>query len=136
MSATQLFLGAAPLIVIGTLALDVLTPDPLPIVVHDLHYDDGMIYQDRTVIDDGNPGGFYAQWVARVVDARTGDTVPGCIGEGAWTYEPGRAIKPLPLTEWVGSADCAPPPGDYIPVASWYWGYSQTSHQGPVFTIP
>jgi hypothetical protein len=136
MSATQLMLGAAPLIFLGTLALDVMTPAPPPIVVHDLHYDGGLIYQDRTVFGDGDPGGFYAQWTARLIDASTGDTVPGCAGEGAWTYQPGRIVKPIPLAEWVGSDECAPPPGQYVPIASWYWGYDQTSHQGQPFTIP
>lgn len=133
MSATQLFLGAAPLILVGTLALDLLTPDPLNIVVHDLRYEAGVMRQDRTVISDDGSEVFYAFWDAQVLDANTGDQV--CSGNGSDVYSVGRKTAELLLHVWVG-ADCDLPPGEYIPLAVWYWGSNQTSFAGQPFTIP
>ena len=134
MSTTQLAIGGAFLVLIGSALVDFVTPEPPPIVVHDLHYEDGTIYQDRTVIDDGTGAGFFASWAARIEDVDTGEQV--CAGEGSWTYSPGRSTNPIPLREWVGDADCTLSPGTYVPVAAWNWGYDQTSHRGDVFTIP
>lgn len=133
MSTTQLALGSAFLVLLGTAFVDLITPAPPPIVVHDLHFADGIIHQDRTVIAEDGDAAFFANWSAKFVDVATGE--PVCEGSGSWPYQPGRSKKPIPYREWVGDPECVLMPGTYIPVAAWNWGYAGTSHQGEPFTI-
>lgn len=136
MSMTQTMIGGTALILVGTMILDVVTPDPEAIIVHDLSYDEGFILQDRTVIAVGADGTFYAHWAARFEYAETGKNVPNCSGNGAWSYEVGRSIMPIPYREWVGNGRCELEPGvEYVPIASWSWGANQTSFVGESFVI-
>ncbi len=129
--------GIAAVSAAGVMLLKSILPGLPPIEVHDLHYDAGVIYQDRTVRTD-EPA-FFAYWTAKIVRADTGEPVPWCAGYGSWAYEPGRATYPLPLPEWVGNPACTVEslnPGIYRPVAVWSWGDDQTSHEGEPFTVP
>ena len=132
MSATQTVIGGTVLVGLLTLAVDMVTPAPPAIVVHDLHYEDGIMFQDRTVSAEGGEPVFYAFWTAKILDAETNVAV--CSGEGAFPYAVGRRNVQIELSEWVGEP-CDLPPGTYRPVAAWSWGYDQTSHAGHVFTI-
>lgn len=132
MSVTHTGVGLAVFIGFGTLLVDFIAPKPPVIVVHDLHYEDGLIYQDRTVTPDGDADVFYAFWAAKIVDGQTGEVV--CSGDGAWPYAAGRRNIPIPLSEWVGEP-CDLPPGQYRPIAAWSWGYDSTDHAGRMFTI-
>lgn len=108
---------------------------PQAIVVHDLHYENGHIVQDRTVSADGDY--FFAGWRAQINYASTGSPVPGCQGDGQWNYPVGRREFNIPLSEWVGSDQCTPdsldPALDYVPVATWFWGSDQEVHTGGAF---
>ena len=132
MSTTQMILGSGVLIFVGTTVVDLVTPAPPNIVVHDLHYEAGVMHQDRTVISDEGTDVFYAFWAAKIIDANTREQM--CAGDGSWPYAAGRKVVQLPLDEWVG-AECDLGPGEYIPLAAWYWGSDQTSFTGQPFTI-
>ena len=136
MSMLQVSSGVAALAAAGAIAVKAILPGPAPIQVHELRFEAGIVYQDRTVTTNGEA--FFAQWAARVEDAETGDVVPWCVGSGAWPYEPGRRSVSLPLPEWVGNDACTAdslPPGLYVPVAVWSWGDDQTSHRGLAFEV-
>lgn len=132
MSMTQTILGSSVLILVGTTVVDLVTPSAPNIVVHALHYEAGVMHQDRTVIPNDGSEVFYAFWAAQIIDANTGAQV--CSGDGSWPYAGGRKVVALPLDEWVGS-DCDLGPGEYVPLAAWYWGSDQTSFTGQPFTI-
>lgn len=132
MSTTQMILGSSVLILVGTSLVDLVTPAPLNIVVHDLRYEAGVMHQDRTVISQGGSDVFYAFWAAQILDAKTGEQM--CAGDGSWPYAEGRKVVQIPLNEWVG-AECDLGSGEYIPVAAWYWGSDQTWFTGQPFTI-
>lgn len=122
--------GAAQLVINATL------PSVPPIVAHSLTYIDGTVYQDRTVTSEAEF--FPAQWKSVIVDAATDRPVPGCSGSGFWPYKSGRITAEIPLDEWVGSDTCTPEylrglGGEYIPVASWYWGGESTEKEGAPF---
>jgi hypothetical protein len=132
MSMTQTLIGGVALVAFGTLVVDVVTPDSPAIMVHDLRYENGFIFQDRTVIPENGGQSFYAFWAATIIDTQTGQSV--CTGSGSFPYQAGRRDIPIPLSEWVGEP-CDLPPGEYQPLAVWNWGYDQTSHAGQEFTV-
>lgn len=120
---------ATPLAVV----LSALLPEPQPIQVHALQFDGGQIVQSRTVTFAGDV--FFARWEAQVEDATSGEII--CQGSGTWNYKVGYLDARMPLARWVGQTDCtyeSLPEGDYVPVASWYWGSDQTSFRGDTFT--
>ena len=133
MSATQLAFGLPLEATAISLVVGAALPDPPPIVVHSLTYRDGVIHQDRTVTADG--GLFYATWQAEII-APDGERV--CQGQGPWNYEGGRMVANLPLDVWSGDVGCLERLQRgvaYEPVASWYWGSSQTSKRGAKFIV-
>jgi hypothetical protein len=110
-------------------------PEPKPIEVHSLHFDGSVMVQDRTVTTDGDV--FFARWEAKLIDAYSGDLIPGCKGGAPWNYTAGHKVAEMPLEVWVGSETCtfeSLEPGAYKAVASWYWGTDQTSATSPAFT--
>ena len=129
MAATQtIFTGSIGGLVLAGF-LSAVLPQPKPIVVHSLTFKDGMMHQDRTVtVEDGEV--FFARWEAKVVDAYSGDLIPGCKGGGVWNYTKGHKVYVDTLENWVGSEACtyeSLEPGAYKGVAAWYWGTDQTS---------
>lgn len=103
-----------------------------PIQVHDLEFSGEQMVQTRTVVADG--GKFFAKWQAQIENTDTGAIV--CEGSGSWNYETGTIAAAMSLPRWVGQDSCtyeSLPDGKYVPVATWYWGSSQTSHKGQEF---
>lgn len=138
MSTSQVLAGA---FVIGgalNLAISAALPDISPIVVHDLSYAGGVVYQDRTVTTAGSNTTFPARWSAFVVDTRTGLPVDACAGEGFWAYPEGRKTYPIPLPDWVGSEACTASHlrehvGPFKLVAAWHWGNDETTFESEAF---
>lgn len=136
MSTSNLIVGGV--IVGGALQLVAWTvlPEEQPIRVHSLIYQDGVVYQDRTVTTEDEF--FPAQWRAVIVSASNNEPISGCSGEGFWPYTAGRRVAQIPLSEWVGAEGCTPEylrsiGGEFYPVASWYWGNDKTSQTGETF---
>lgn len=125
--------GLAGVALAAQLAIIAILPGPKPIQVNNLTYENGQIFQDRTVYTSADF--FYAQWRAEIIDATTRMPVDGCTGAGAWNYKPGRIVIEMSLARWVGSDSCVLPAGSYRPVAAWFWGDDQEVHRGEVFTI-
>jgi hypothetical protein len=137
MHLTQTIIGGVA--VIGALQLAVLEPvkrsllpPPPPIVVHSIEVQANTVIQDRTVNGDAK---FTAVWSAEIKDARTGRTVPNCAGSGSWTYATGRSQPEIPLTEWVGNADCVLPAGSYQALASYEAGTFRTTARSDIFEV-
>lgn len=123
--------------VIGALQLAVINnlprPDPAPIIVNSLSLVGDRISQDRTVTIDAT---FTAKWNAAIVNDRTGDPVPWCMGSGVWDYAPGRVAPVMSLSEWTGSDDCtidSLPPGEYHPQVMFKAGEWSRVYRGEVF---
>lgn len=129
MSFTQTVIGGGILAVALNAALSLVLPDPTGIVVHGLTYKNGLVTQDRTVLT--NEAAFYAQWAAMVVDAQTGDVVPGCMGSGAAPYPSGRKAVTFSLANWTGNPHCTidslEPGRAYDLQAVWSWGDDSVS---------
>lgn len=136
MSMTQLGIGIAGLAAVGSLALQMMLPHPVPFVVNEIALVGGVVIQDRTVITD-HPA-FYAQWAATVEDADTGESLRQCEGSGANSYPPGRKAVHFTLDEWTGRPGCtlaSLPPGRYALRASWRWGETFTSSKSEPFEV-
>lgn len=117
-------------------AIDLAVPAPPPITVHSLSYDAGLVTQDRTVIADGEV--MLMTWGAQVVNAATGEPVPGCTGSGTWPYEAGRREFSMPLDRWVGSLACLPgmlEPGQYYLRAVYSWQHDAVTAASPMFEV-
>ena len=137
MSATHMVVGSSVVAaaVVGVLGL--VLPEPQPITVHSISYEDGIVSQDRTVVAEGEA--FYASWAAAVMRAEDDTPIAWCNGSGSWPYPTGRRKAAIDLPEWVGSEECTPdslPPGEYYLKAAWYWGNNQTSARSEPFAIP
>ena len=136
MSYTNLAIGGAVVGLILQATVSSILPETKPIIVHDIFYADGLMYQDRTVTTDG--GFFPAQWKAFIVDADTNKAVEECSGEGFWPYEAGRINVDMTLARWTGDDRCTVEflrdlGGCFYPVASWYWGNDFTRAEGEEF---
>lgn len=125
--------------VIGALQLAVINNLPSlapgPIVINSLAVTDGRIAQDRTVTGGAT---FTAKWSAAIINDRTGDAVPWCMGSGVWDYAPGHAAPVMSLSEWTGSGDCtleSLPPGEYHPQVLFKAGEWSKGFRGDVFRI-
>lgn len=129
--ATNFVAGTGVLFLAIQTLWSALGPEPPPIVVHSLTYENGYIVQDRTVNSDGK---FTALWTAQIQDKATGLSVPGCQGSGTWDYEAGRKTPRIPVAEWVGSPECALPAGTFIPVATYMAGDFKLVQRGQEFT--
>ena len=117
-----------------SVAVGLFIPDPKPIEVHSLFFNGEKMLQDRTVTTDGEV--FFARWEAKIVDAYSGDVIPGCKGGEPWNYTAGHKVADMTLEEWVGSEACtyeSLEPGAYKGIASWYWGTDQTSASSNIF---
>lgn len=109
MSATQQYIwGAAFVTAIGGVAPNWLIPTQAPLVVNALSFDvtTMRVVQDRTVHSlDGEP--VPMEWIARVADAETDASVPGCYGSGSYDYPPGQRTVALTLADWTGNPACS-----------------------------
>lgn len=109
---------------------------PPPIDVHEIRYDNGSVYQSRTVTSDSET--FFAQWHAEVIDMRTGAAAPLCFGSGAWNYQSGHMVADMTLDVWTGSPLCRAEnllPGEYKLRASWFWGAETVTKSSDVFEV-
>lgn len=132
MSATQTVIGGGIFVTVASALIQLVAPDPAPIVLNSISYESGYVMQDRTVTTS-EP--FWASWAAQVINADTGEKVVGCFGEGSFAYEPGNKAARLPLQEWVGSDECSLSSGSYYLAAAWYWGDSQLGAKSDVFEV-
>jgi len=135
MSMTQLAIGIAAMSAIGSAALQLALPRPVPFEVASLEVKDGAVLQDRTVTTD-QPA-FYAQWAA-TVETASGDSIRGCEGNGANAYMAGRKVVTFSLEDWTGKPSCtyaSLKPGVYRLRASWHWGEHYTSKTSPTFEV-
>ena len=122
----------------GTVIPD--APPPAPIVVHSLSFepDTFSVRQIRTVAD-GDP--VRMDWIARVDNAETGETVSECSGSGAYDYPAGRRDAVLSLAQWTGNDACTPsslePGGVYVLRAVWVAGYGvePVRHESEPFEV-
>lgn len=128
MSLIQTFIGGAIATVVLNASLSLVLPEAIGIRINKISYDNGVVTQDRTVRSDTD---FFAQWAATVVDAETGDVVPGCSGNGAAPYKPGDKVSKFLLGDWVGSQHCSAdsltPGRAYELRAVWSWGADSVS---------
>jgi len=127
-------------------AIDAIAPKPIQVHAVSLtgrcEYE-GQTYgacisQDRTVTPPAGADEYVAQWRAWLIDAHTGDVVPGCSGRGSGEYERGTAVVQLPLHAWIGSDACrweTLPPGEYVPHAAWDAGTQGEEHDGDAFEV-
>lgn len=135
MTFTHSIMGiAAVATIIGGVASVIAPPakPPAPIVVNSLEWHDGIVRQDRTVTTSG---AYTAVWRAEVRSAKTGAAVKGCSGSDWWPYPAGRLAPSMPLSEWVGGADCHLPEGDYylwLKLAAGEWS---TTARSDVFRV-
>ena len=123
-------------VVLGTIGLRAVLPEPPAMVVNALTMNNGMVTQDRTITTTGDA--FYMQWAATVVNVDTGESIHWCEGRGANAYGPGRKAVEFTLPEWTGSATCtleSLPPGQYILRAAWMWGNQNASARSNVFEV-
>ena len=136
MSISDLGIGMAAVAAVVSTALQLVLPQPAPLVINNLTYADGIVTQDRTLNTD-QPA-FYAQWTATVENAETGESLRWCEGSGANGYPPGQKAVTFTLADWTGRATCTPdslPPGLYALRASWRWGAESTSFKSAVFEV-
>ena len=132
MSLTQTTIGSAVILAALQSAWVVIGPQPAPIVVHSLQYEAGFITQDRTITAQAP---WVAVWSADIVDAVSGLPVAGCHGDGNWAYEVGRKAVKMTVQEWVGSADCSLPEGQYFPRATYASGTDRIVVRGDFFDV-
>lgn len=133
MHTAQMLIGGTVIAGLASLAASPFLPSVPPIQIHALMLRDGKVIQSRTVTADGEK--FFAKWQAQIEDAETGAIV--CEGSGSWNYDVGKMDVEMTLERWVGQDDCtyeSLPDGEYVPVATWYWGSDQTSYKGQEFT--
>lgn len=138
MSMSQLAIGVTAAVGLATLALQTVLPDPAPIEVQSLVYDQGQVLQERTIYTKQDA--FPIAWTATVENAETGDSVRWCEGSGANGYPPGhRVVEFRNLAEWTGRAECTVdslPPGTYSLRATWRWGENNSvSKKSNVFEV-
>lgn len=133
MSTGQTIAGLAALGVAAQVFITSLLPDPPPIEVHSLTYQNGIVHQDRTVNSD--VPFFYSKWQAQVVYASSGVAVEGCTGYRAWNYQYGRTVDDKPLAEWVNAPGCTLSPGRYRLAASWFFGDAREFYRSEVFEV-
>ena len=126
MSMAQIIPFAAMVAGGAALGVGAILPDPQPIRVHSLTYDDGMVTQSRTISPPSGQRAVAMTWVAEVYDAVTGVDVAGCHGTGANVYQAGTASASYSLAAWTGNANCTidrfVPGRLYVLQAAWFTG--------------
>ena len=132
MAGVQSVVGVTALTLVMQAVWMVVGPNPPPIIVHDLRYEEGYIVQDRTITSDGP---FKAIWAAEILNKATGKVVENCTGSGSWDYEAGHKSPRIPLAEWVGNSDCALKRGVYIPIATYSAGEFHMVARGDEFEV-
>lgn len=135
MSFSHTIVGVVALSALGSLATSLILPPPPLIVINSLRYEKGMITQDRTINTEAEVA--FMEWRAEIVDAKTGEPVPECQGQGTWNYTAGRKAVPMTLARWTGNDNCSEKvltsPEGYFPRATYTWGSNQVVGRDAVF---
>lgn len=136
MSITQAGIGIAIVASAIVVLADSIIPISAPITVASIKYADGMITVDRTIPE--SQGTTYMRRSSELLDAKTGERVPGCSGIADINYPAGHVVRTVPLAQFIGSPDCTPaklPPGIYTPQAVYVAGEQQVVAVGETFRI-
>ena len=122
---TSIFKTPLPYLVLLALAFidpgRYLEDKPNRLVILDLRYDDGIVYQH---VQPLLGYAMYARWDAQIT--RNGRRI--CSGFGTDEYERKPEALPLPIAAWVGDPDCILEPGEPH-TASATWTYYDNDGQ-------
>ena len=136
MSATQAATGVALMGGLIGLIVSALLPEPPPIMVASITYENGMITVDRDIIGDGNTS-VYMRRSTELLDGN-GERVLHCAGIADINYPVGHVVRTVPLAQFIGEPACTPDslaPGLYTPNTIYVAGDRQVQARGETFRI-